>query len=172
MIEKALAVINDLERRGIIEKYAIGGGMASVAYGEPFLTYDLDVFVLLPQAATKIVTLEPIYEYLRAGGFREEREHIMIGAVPVQFIPAYNDLTVEAVNEAAETTHKGVKMHVFRLEHLVAVMLQTGRPKDQARMVQVLTQAQIDEAYLRQVLKRHRLGTRWTEFRKKFSGRK
>ena len=41
-------VLNDMKSDGIIEDYAIGGGMAVLFYAEPTRTYDLDVFVLLP----------------------------------------------------------------------------------------------------------------------------
>lgn len=32
-----------------IKDYAIGGGIAAIYYIEPILTYDLDIFIILPQ---------------------------------------------------------------------------------------------------------------------------
>jgi len=46
-MERTLKVLNELERSGIIETYAIGGGIAAIFYIEPVLTYHLDVFVRL-----------------------------------------------------------------------------------------------------------------------------
>jgi hypothetical protein len=42
-MEKALIVIEEMTRVGIIKSYAIGGGIAATYYIEPVLTYDLDV---------------------------------------------------------------------------------------------------------------------------------
>ncbi len=170
-IGKTLRVLEELEQKGIIERYAIGGGMASIVYVEPFLTYGLDVFVLLPPAEGKMVSIHPIYDYLSKKGFKPEGEHVLIGDVPAQFIPAYNNLTQEAVEEAIIVESGGLRMRVFRLEHLVAIMLQTDRPKDRARLVQVLDQTEPDERYLTGILRRHRLSKRWARFRKQFYGR-
>ena len=47
----ALRAINDLKNDGVIEEYAIAGAMALVFWTEPVPTFDLDVFVLLPEPA-------------------------------------------------------------------------------------------------------------------------
>ncbi|MCL0092519.1 hypothetical protein M1N92_02470 [Dehalococcoidia bacterium] len=47
-MEKTLKVFNELEKTGLIRRYVIGGGIAVLFYAEPILTYDLDVFCLLP----------------------------------------------------------------------------------------------------------------------------
>jgi len=44
-----LQVLNELESAGVLNRYAIGGAMAATFYLEPLLTFDLDVFVALPQ---------------------------------------------------------------------------------------------------------------------------
>ena len=49
-MEKTLQLVNTLEHDGIVRRYAIGGAMAATFYAEPALTFDLDIFVLLPQA--------------------------------------------------------------------------------------------------------------------------
>jgi len=48
-METTLQVLNDLERTGVVRRYAIGGAMGATFYVEPVLTFDLDVFVVLPQ---------------------------------------------------------------------------------------------------------------------------
>ena len=46
-MEKVLKVLNRMEKEGIIKKYCIGGGIATVFYIEPLLTYDVDIFLYL-----------------------------------------------------------------------------------------------------------------------------
>lgn len=167
-VEKTLKVVNELERKRIIEKYAIGGGIATIFYMEPVLTYDLDIFVFLPQTQRGLVTVSPIYKYLRGKGYKAHQEHIVIEGVPVQFIPAYNDLVEEAVREAREIRFKGTKTRVLRAEHLLAIMLQTNRPKDRARMTQQLEETKIDMNYLTEILGLHGLRRNWNEFKKRF----
>jgi len=169
-VERTLKVLNELERKGLIERYAIGGGVAVLFYMEPVLTYDLDVLVFLPEAQGGLVTIAPIYEYLQKRGYRAEREHVMIEGVPVQFIPAYNALVEEAVREAAESTYQHTATRVLRIEHLLAIMLQTARPKDWARMTQVLEGAKVDINRLAKIAARHGLRQKWRAFRSKFYG--
>ena len=61
-MEKTLQVLNALERDGVLSRYAIGGAMGATFYVEPVLTFDLDIFVILPQTAYGLLTLEPLYE--------------------------------------------------------------------------------------------------------------
>lgn len=171
-MEKTLKVINELEAKGLIEKYAIGGAFAALFYMEPALTYDLDVFIFLPKAKSKIVVLTPIYDYLRKKGYREDKEHILIEGTPVQFIPAYNALTEEAVRNARETKYGKERTRVFRAEHLAAVMLQTNRPKDRARLGLFLEEAGIDRKKLKEIAKRNHLTETWAEISKNFFKRR
>jgi len=71
---------------GIISHYALGGAVAATFYLEPAATLDADVFVLLPNADGTLVSLSPIYEYLKSPGGIESREYITIGDWPVQFL--------------------------------------------------------------------------------------
>ena len=45
-MEKVIQVLNRMQADGVIEKYAIGGGIAAIYYLEPYQTDDIDVFVL------------------------------------------------------------------------------------------------------------------------------
>lgn len=165
-MEKTLKVLNELERRGLIERYAIGGGIAALFYTEPVLTYDLDVFVFFTATKSSLITLSPIYDYLRSKGYREDKEHIVIEGVPVQFLPVYNPLIEEALMEVREVKYKQVKTRVFQAEYLLAIMLQTGRTKDKARMTQFLEEAKIDQKNLAAIIRRHGLKGKWQEFKK------
>src|ERR1700741_1329142 len=108
--------------------------MGAIFYTEPFLTFDLDVFLILPTSEAGLLSLAPIYEALRTRGYREEKETVLIEGVPVQFIPAYNALIEDALEEAQETKYEDVPARILRSEHLVAIALQTGRSKDRERV--------------------------------------
>ena len=45
-MDRALRVVEEMVRLGIIRAYAIGGGIAATYYIEPVLTYDLDIFFI------------------------------------------------------------------------------------------------------------------------------
>lgn len=161
-METTLAVLNDLERSGVVEKYAIGGAFALLFYSEPSLTYDVDVFVFLPrQKDSLLISLDPLYRSLESMGHVADKEHVMIAGVPVQFIPAHNALTEDAVRDANECDYRGTPVRVFKLEYLLAVMLDTNRAKDKARILQLLDEATFDNALLRNILKKHGLEKKW-----------
>jgi len=156
----ALQAINDLEQEGLIDSHAVGGAMALLFHDEPVVTYDLDIFCVLPQTGP-LVNLEPIYSALQARGFRAEAETIVIGGVPVQLIPAYNDLVAEALDRAVPRTFEGVPVRVLSLEHLMAIMLQTNRPKDRERLAMLSGNEAVDMERLYDVLSRHQLVDAW-----------
>src|SRR5205823_1876681 len=119
-MRRTLEVLNELEKESVFSRYAIGGAMAATFYTEPFLTFDLDVFVVLPRTPGGLLTLAPLYDALRTRGYSEEAECVMIEGVPVQFLPAYNTLVEEALNEAQEIMYEDVPARVLRSEHLLA----------------------------------------------------
>ena len=162
-MEKTLQVLNALQRDGIVLRYAIGGAMAATFYAEPALTFDLDIFVLLPEApaAGGLLTLSPLYDDLRRRGYADEGECVVIEGVPVQFLPAYNALLEEALAEARETFYEQTPTRVLRAEHLTAIAVQTGREKDRQRVRLLTEQASMDPEYLAGVFSRHGLETKW-----------
>jgi hypothetical protein len=163
-MEKTLQLLNVLERDGVLRRYAIGGAMGATFYVEPVLTFDLDIFVHLPQTAEGLLTLEPLYEALRARGYTEEGECVNIEGVPVQFLPAHNDLLVEALAEAREALYEQTPTLVLRAEHLAAIALQTGRDKDRERVRLLREQALLDKDYLAGLLARHGLEAKWKQW--------
>lgn len=91
-----------MQADGVIGKYAIGGAVGATFYLEPAATLDIDVFVMLPTTeGSSLLSLSPIYDYLRAQGGTVQLEHIVVGGWPVQFLPPANGLEREAVAEAA-----------------------------------------------------------------------
>ena len=163
-MEKTLQILNALEQDGLLVRYAIGGAMGATFYTEPVLTFDLDIFVVLPQTAGGLLTLAPLYDALRARGYAEEGECVNIEGIPVQFLPAYNALLEEALAEARETLYVNTPTRVLRAEHLAAIAVQTGRDKDRQRVRLLLEQAPLDREYLAAVLVRHNLEARWKQW--------
>lgn len=160
-MEKTLQVLNLLEREGTILRYAIGGAMAATFYAEPVLTFDLDVFVLLPPMAGPLLTLTALYEDLRRRAYIEEEECVTIEGVPVQFLPAYNALIEEALSKARDTYYEQTPTRVLRAEHLIAIAVQTGREKDRQRVRLLMEHTAIDRTFLEAVLARHGLEAAW-----------
>ncbi len=155
-MEKALQVIEEMARLGIIRAYAIGGGIAATYYIEPILTYDLDVFFLPIKEG--LDELAPIYEFARSRAYPEQAEALLIEGFPVQFIPAYNDLVREAVAAAATMKYRDTEAKVVRAEYLAAIALQTGRAKDRERVIRLLEEADIDRGLLTRIVDQHGLG--------------
>lgn len=164
-----LAAINQMQADGVIGKYAIGGAVGATFYLEPAATVDLDIFVTLPSASGGLLlSLAPIYDYLRSRGGKVEDEYIVIGGWPVQFLPLSNDLEMEAVAEAVATTVEGVRTWVMSAEHLVALALRVGPPKDHNRILQFLEQDAVNRKQLQSILERNGLIAKWKEFERKY----
>jgi len=163
-MERALRVLNDMEHAGVLGRYAIGGAMAAVFYGEAILTYDLDVFAAIRPTEGGLLSLAPIYAYLRARGHTERDECVMVEGTPVQFLPVYDPLTEEALARARGVDYAGTPTRVLRAEHRVAIAVQTGRSKDRERCGLLMRGGNVDEACLRNVLDRHGLLARWHEW--------
>ena len=162
-MEKTLEIINRMETDGVIGRYAIGGAVAAVFYVEPFATFDLDIFFAL-NVSGGLVTMTPVYEYLAAAGYEVKGEAVNIEGWPVQFIPTYNPLVAEAVEQSVEIKFKGTPTRVLSAEHLVAIMLQTGREKDYARAAKFLEEGVVNVERLTDILSRHGLADKWRDF--------
>jgi hypothetical protein len=160
-MKKALEVVNILEKEGIIGRYAIGGAMAAVFYAEPVSTFDVDIFVTFTPTASGLISLSPLYEALARRGYRESGEYVEIEGIPVQFLPAYNALIEEALAEAVDVMYGTTPTRVLRAEYLIAIALQTGRPKDRGRVEMLRTQTPLDIAMLDTILAHYGLKRKW-----------
>ena len=169
-MEKALKIIKELKEKKVLKDYSIGGGIAALYYIEPLLTYDLDIFFI--PIEDSIDVLAPIYKYLQEKGYKTKKEHVLIEGVPVQFIPVYNELVEEAVRCSVEVKYGRIKTKVLGLEYLVAVMLQTYRPKDRERLVRVFEEAKIDLKLLKKILKKYGLYDKYVLFKETRFGTK
>jgi len=168
-ITRTIAVLNQMKADGVVKDYAIGGAVAATFHLEPGATLDVDVFIPLePKGGSALLNMQPIFDYLIAQGHRVEGEYVHIEGWPVQFLPLADPLVEEALSEAVSTEVEGVPTRVFSAEHLVGIALQTGRPKDKARILQFLASGALDMDRLRDILRRHDLIERWQQFERTF----
>jgi hypothetical protein len=168
-MKETLEVLNRMVASGVIEQYAIGGAIGAIYYLEPFETSDLDVFVHLEIEGNELAPLAPIYSYLGEAGYEAEGEFITIEGLPVQFLPSFNQLTDEAIDQAHKIEFDRVQSRIMRSEHLVAIMVATGRAKDYLRINMFLEQEAVDRELLMSVLERHNLLEKWQANLHRFS---
>lgn len=158
-VKKVLEILNDIEANGLVEDYAIAGGIAAMFYTEPVFTYDLDFFILLkPKYMTRrIITISPISDYLKDKGYSWEGEYIIIEGIPIQFIVVNSDLEKESLKNAEDIMYGQIKTRVLRAEYLIAIFLNAGRKKDFEKIERIIDQSKIDTEFLNKILKRYNL---------------
>lgn len=159
-------VLEQLVQEETLRQYAIGGATAAGFHGEPLATRDIDVFVFIePPAGSLLVSLEPLFSRLAAIGFKEfDEEGLLIHGYPVQFLCASPGLETEALNKALVLDWETHRIRVIRPEHLAAIALTVGRPKDRARLVYLVELPGFDRQLFSDILSRHDLMKRWNEW--------
>jgi hypothetical protein len=167
-MRRTLEVLNELQHEGLYSSWALAGAMGLNRYIDPVATHDLDVTVQLPDAGL-LVSLSPIYAALARRGFNDVRgEHIIIAGVAVQFLVAPpGGIAAEALSRAQSATMFDVPIRVFPLEHLLAIMLELGRPKDRVRLGMVLSQypERVPQTNFDDIVRRFKLSDRLTRFK-------
>ncbi|PYS61612.1 MAG: hypothetical protein DMF74_15955 [Acidobacteria bacterium] len=166
-MKETFAVLNQMVADGVIENYAVAGAIGAIFYVEPFSTEDLDVFVMTPE--DPVIIELPGWDYLKAHGYTKvEKEGVVVEGWPVQFVPATTPLEREAYLNAQILNVDEVPVRVVLPEHLVAIMLNVGRPKDIARIEMFLSQDAVKLTPLEDVIKRHGLSEKWRDYRRIF----
>ncbi len=161
-MKNTIKVINRMVEEGLIKDYAVGGGIAAMFYIEPFLTYDIDIFILVERQKENLVILTPLYDYLKKNGYKWKGEHMIVEGIPVQFIPA-DELEENAINDAKKITYEGVKTKIVRPEYLVAILLRAGRKKDINKIEQILEETKLDRSKLKKILEKYSLLSRFMQ---------
>ncbi len=169
-MEKAIQVISQAQNEGLFTSYAIGGGIAALFYIEPVATFDLDIFVILPEPSGQLISLSPIYSWLAARGYTPSKEQVIIEGIAVQFIPVYNDLVKDGVLNAVEKNYGKTPTRVLRPEYLIAIMLQTFRSKDKERLNKFFQETSIDYPLLDSILLKYNLKNAFETFKGQFYG--
>ena len=164
-MEKALKILNEMKRKKLIGPYAIGGGVAALRYMETVLTYDVDIFFIPSTPDELLLDMSPLIAFLSSKGGKADQECVILEGTPIQLIAAYNDLVEEAVRKALPVTYGSVKTRILRKEHVLAIMLQTGRPKDRLRLGQLLEQSPPDARVWGRLLKKYGLMDQWKRFK-------
>ena len=162
-----------MQAAGVVGNWAVGGAVGAIYHTEPFSTNDLDILVAF-EGGSLLDPLRPIIDHLAARGFSHfEREGLVIDEWPVQFLPVADALDAEALAEAVSadfgTEDDPAPARVLRVEHLIAIALRVGRPKDEARVVHLLEAPALEAPRLTSVLERHGLMERWRAFARRFS---
>lgn len=167
-MKKTLEQLNKLVEIGLIEKFAIGGGIAHFYYIEPSVTYDLDIMVRIKSVPNNLTPLKEIYEWAEINNFDIKDEHIIVENIPVQFLPEYNPLVEDAVEKATEVLIFDTKTFIIKPEYLMAIMLQTNRSKDRERLLLFLEQTDYDPSLFEEILVKFNLIESYAKFRKKY----
>ncbi|MBA4147776.1 MAG: hypothetical protein H0X66_06640 [Verrucomicrobia bacterium] len=168
-MKDTISVINQMKADGVVGKYAIGGAVGATFYLEPFATIDIGIFVAFKQTPDSLlVSLSPVYDYLTARGYTLEGEYIVVEGWQVQFLPPGNPLEEEALEQAIETEIDGVEIWVMTAEHLVAIALKLGRPKDYSRILMFIESGKLDPGKLDSIFQRHQLVGKWEAFGDRF----
>jgi hypothetical protein len=170
-ISQVIALVNQMEAAGVVRRYAIGGAVGATFYLEPVATLDVDIFVAFQETPGKLLDPKPIIDNLTTRGGVVDREYVVIGGWPVQFLPQtgpLGPLVEEALNHAVSVNVEGVPARVFSAEHLAAIALQTGRAKDKAWLLQFLEAEVFDKQRFFDILHRHNLVEHWRTFERDY----
>ncbi len=170
-IEEVIRTVNQMKADDVIANYAIGGAVGATFYLEPVSTLDVDIFIEVhAMAGSSIISLDPIFSYLREHACKMEGEYVIISGWPVQFLPPTGPLIEEALARAVEVDVQGIPARVFTAEHLGAIALQTGRAKDKARLLQFIEARALDRSGFEEIISRYGLAYQWQKFQQQFLG--
>jgi hypothetical protein len=163
-MKKIVKILNEMVRDNVVRDYAIGGAIAVNFYTEPQVTMDIDIFVHFIESDSPLITLEPLYTYLKERGHKSDGEHMVIHGFPVQFL-ATDDLTGDAIDNADTKEIDGEKTKVFSKEYLAAIMVKVGRPKDKIRLALLLELEDFDNHKFEAILTKFDLISAWSKLK-------
>ena len=163
-LKKPLSILNEMESQKVIGPYAIGGAIAAFIYIEPAFTADIDIFVIME--GSSLDPLGPITAWLRERGYSNyEREGLLIEGWAVQFVPASKPLEKEALARAIGIDLAETPTRIFSQEHLMALCLDLGRPKDHVRLASFLLGKTYNEKLFTEIINRFDLAEKWATFK-------
>lgn len=160
-MQRTIQVLNDMVEAGVVKDYAIGGAIALAFYIEPQETADLDIFVLFPESEGTLITLAPVYDYLKQRGHEPDGEHVSIHGMLVQFLGT-DELTEDALVNAEERAFYDLPTKVLSREHLAVIMVRLQRAKDRARLPLLLELPEFDRSRFEDLLDRFDLQEKWS----------
>jgi hypothetical protein len=166
-VRELAEVLNAMRDAGVVSNYALFGATAQIRYTEPLATLDADVLVALPDSGGRDI-LRRVDEFCEAAGHPIEGEAIRVGAWPVQFIPVFNTLTGEALEQAETADFEGVPFRVVGAAHLAVIALSVGRGKDYVRVLALLESGAVTREEIAALASRHGLEEAWIRFKRRF----
>lgn len=86
----------------------------------------------------------------------------------IEFLAPGTPLVEEALEKAVERDVNGVSTRVLTAEHLAAICLQVGRPKDHDRVLRFIEAGVLDAAIFECILTRHALVGAWRSFQNRY----
>ncbi len=127
---KALVeLFNDMQKKKIIRKWALAGGIAAKYYVNPPATKDIDFFVILDDMKA-LCFMQGVYDYMTAHGATFKGQHLKYKNYLVDVLAANNELVIEAVKKANTVKMDGASVKIVSPDYLALIALQVGRPKD------------------------------------------
>jgi len=166
-MDEVAKLLNSMMESGIISNYAVFGAIAQMRYTEAVATLDADILVAVPDPE-RIDVLSPIYTFCKRNGYHPEGEAVRVGPWPVQFIPAFDALTREAMQNAEVGDIDGFPLRVVSAVYLAVIALATARAKDYARILALLENGAVQAAAIERVAAKHNLSDAWSRFRLRF----
>lgn len=147
-----LRALNRVVADGVIETYAIGGGIGAAFHLEPSLTEELEVLVL--EGTQRAPGIE---EALILQGGVSEAGRVRFGAWPLRLILSANALMEAAIREALSVEFAGIPARVCTAEHLCALALQAGSIHGEMRAAMFVEEQKVDRARLAHLAGQHGL---------------
>jgi hypothetical protein len=109
-----------------------------------------------------ILSLDKIYDYAKGKGFEVDSEFINIYGWLVRCVEAsHNELWIEAIENADTFETAGIKFPVIGKEHLTAMWILAGRPKDYKKIEMFIEADFLNFDKLTQILTRYNLLEKW-----------
>ena len=155
---------------GVVSNYALFGAMAQIRYTEAVATLDADILVALPDE-TGLDLLRPIYAYCARRGYLPSGEAIVVGEWPVQFIPAFDSLTRDAMTRADVADYEGLPLRVVRADDLAVIALSVGRGKDFLRVQSLIAAGAARREDVKDLAARYGLEAAWRRYVEQFDAR-
>ena len=166
-MKRVAELLNAMLDARVICDYAVFGAVAQMRYTEAVVTLDADILVAVPDE-TVMDVLTPIYRFCRARGYLPEGEAVRVGNWPVQFIPAFDVITRDAMANAETADFEGISMRVVSAVYLAVIALSVGRPKDFARILGLVESGATDPDAVAGLAGKYNLIQNWVRFKSRF----
>jgi len=166
-MDKVAKLLNDMVKAGVIENYAVFGAVAQMRYTEAVVTFDADILVSVTKPDALDV-LRPIYAFCKKRGYMPEGEAIRVGDWPVQIIPAFSELTEEAIRKDEIGDIECIPLRVVRADYLAVIALSAGRAKDYARILALRESNAVTNKQISDLAVHHNLAAEWKKFLERF----